>query len=797
MLTAVPTAFDPADSVLFLGSGFSRHAKNIRNTNVPTSRELKSELAKMVRVLPQDYPLQTLADEVASREDLNLYQTLYELFTVTSLTTYQHNLLRLPWRRIYTTNYDDAVEFAHLQSKNAAPSFTYTDSKPPRLKAGSIIHLHGAIRWATEENILQQLVLNEESYVRQHFEKSPWHEELERDRRFCDAFFFVGYSLSDYHISALLLQDPTSRDRTYFVNGRRGDSVFSNRVAQYGRVIAMQAEEFSQLCYRLPKPGSVANTSTLKAFRYLDPFMDKKTLAPPTPVEILNLVTYGTFNYHRFLSAVSSSSYVVPRQQTVDDAVRRLEHAPSLLIHSRLGNGKSIFLYSLAYKLSEIGYSCFLCRPTPMLLQRDLDVLKKLRRIALFFDSHHSAIDLMDRLRELPARTRFIVAARSSTLDLRRHVFQRIFAAPLASLNLDRIDEEDKTAFKRILDRSGVRVQDLEQVIRQSRNFREIVTTLYDNTVISKKIQQELGPLLEDRDSRNVLVATHLFKFIGEEATPSVLRDVTGSDPYSVMIRFPGFARDILGLDDPDLESKSALFSEYIIQRHVKTQDVTDCAYLILVAAVKRKTNPRYQAVLSKLMRYSELSRALHRDPHRSDALAKLFAELSRDDTVNREPLFWLQYAILMRDREELLLAEGFIRTAYARAKDIPAFQTYQIDTYALKLLMLVEQEIGDPECVQRFAQILDKVERVGYMISDENHVLHAVAAVGGIEAFLSRRLGALSLTERRTLSHQLRAVAGELGQLSSSDQERTESEKVRASLDRADALLIGGDDET
>ena len=749
----------------------------------------------MVRVHPQDYPLQTLADEVASREDLSLYQTLYELFTVTSLTMYQHTLLRLPWRRIYTTNYDDAVEYAYLQGKNEAPSFTCTDHKPRRLRAGSIVHLHGAIRWATEENVLQQLVLNEESYVRQHFAKSPWHEELERDRRFCEAFYFVGYSLNDYHISALLLQDPISRNRTYFVNGRRArDSVFSNRVSQYGRVIAMEAKEFSQLCSRLPKPKSVASISTLKAFRYLDPFMDKRTLAAPTPMEILNLVTYGTFNYHRFLSAVASSSYVAPRQQAVDDAIRRLDHAPSLLVHSHLGNGKSIFLYSLAYKLSEIGYSCFLCRSTPMLLQRDIDALMGLRRIALFFDSHHSAIDMIDRLRELPARTRFIVAVRSSTLDLRRHVFEQKFAAPLEVLNLDPIDKEDKTAFGRILDRSGVRVQGLEEVIRRSSNFREIVTTLYDNADIRKKIQQELGPLLENCDSRNVLVATHLFKFIGEEATPSVLRDVTGSDPYSVLIRFPEFARDILGLDDPNMESKSALFSEYIIQRHVKTKYVTDCAYLILVAAAQRKANPRYQAVLSKLMRYSELSRALHRDPHRSDALARLFAELSRDDTVNREPLFWLQYAILMRDREELLAAEGFIATAYARAQDIPAFRTYQIDTYALKLLMLVEQELGEPKCVKRFGQIVDRIARVEYMISDENHVLHAVASVGGIEEFVSRRLCALSPTERRTLSQRVRAVAAELDKLSTCDQERTESEKIRASLDRADDLLIGGD---
>ena len=513
---------------------------------------------------------------------------------------------------------------------NTAPSFTYTDPKPSRLRNGSIIHLHGAIRWATEENILSQLILNEESYVRQHFEKTAWYEELERDRRFCHAFFFVGYSLSDYHISALLLQDPTSRDKTYFINGPKPDSVFLNRIAKYGRPLRINAQGFTELCRNLPPPDSAQDLHKLKAFRYLDPFLDKKTLTPPTPVEILNLVTYGTFSYHRFLSAASSSSYVAPRQQSVDDAIQRLERASSLLVHSHLGNGKSIFQYSLAYRLSQNGYSCLICRPNAIFAPRDLDALRNASKVALFFDSHHSAIDLIDGLRSLPPETKFIIAVRSSTLELRRHVFENKFALPLEDVSLDRISGEDKAILRNILDRSGVRVVDLEHVIRSSNNFREIVATLYDNT------------------------------------------------------------------------------------------------------------------------------------------------------------------QILMRSREELAIAEKFIVTAYARAKENPTFRTYQIDTYALMLFMLIEQEANASERVARFAQIMDRLERVRSMIGDENHVLHAVSAVAGVEGFVTKRLGALSTPERQTLGNGLRAVCEELDKLSNYDRERTDSDGVRASIDRATELLVG-----
>ena len=396
----------------------------------------------------------------------------------------------------------------------------------------------------------------------------------------------------------------------------------------------------------------------------------------------------------------------------------------------------------------------------------------------------------MDGLRDLPPETRFIVAVRSSILDLRRHVFESKFPLPLGSLGLDRIDTEDKRALRNILDQSGVRVADLDHVINKSTSFRDIVATLYDNTQIRAKITAELEPLLSDPHAKSVLVVTHLFRFIGEEPISSVLRQVTGSDPYSTMIKFPEIARDILGMDDDDLESKSALFSEYIIQSHVGTQSVMDCVFLLVVAAVRRKAEPRYQAILGKLMRYSELSRVLNNDPKRSDALKALFERLALDRRVNLEPLFWLQYAILMRNREELTVAEKFIVTAYARARENPGFRTYQLDTYALKLLMLMERELETSGHVTRLAQILDKFERVRHMIGDENHVLHAVSAVRGTESFVARRLGAMATAEKRALGDCLGAVCEELDGLSGYDRDRTEADEVRASIERAMGLL-------
>lgn len=791
MSSKKPKEIDVSGSVLFLGSGFSQNAKNICNRNLPTGRGLRDEFARLLSIDPNEYDLKTLADEMASRQDFNLYQTLYEIFTVKELQKHQSDILRLPWQRIYTTNYDDAVEFAYLQNNNKAPSFNFDDKKPRKLPNGSVIHLHGVIRSTTEENVLDQLVLNENAYIRQHFEKSPWYDDFDRDLRFCSACFFVGYSLADYHISALLMQNPTVREKTYFVTRETYDQIFASRVKPYGTILPIGVAGFAELCHTLPKLGPISDPHALKAFRYLDPFKDKKVLSPPTAIEIQNLVTYGTFNYQRCLSTLPGPKYVVPRQKLAVEAAAQLRDARCLLVHSRLGNGKSIFLHILAHKLSEQGYHCFWCRPNPLTLQQDLELLKTFKKLAIFFDSYNTAVDLIAQLTELPSEAKFIVAVRTGVQEVRLHEIQSRLPTPLERVNLNGIQKQDTDDFKKLLDQSGIRALDLEQVIDQCKDFREVVVALYDNKKIREKISAELTPLLKNRNFRNVFVVSHLLKWLGQDVDAAFLRSVTQSDAYAEIARFREIAGDVFALDDDKVQVRSAMFSEYLIQNHLTTSDIIEGVYPIIIEAVKRKAERRYQATLSSLMRFSVLDRALRNDLNRLGPLISLFDRLHRDIDVNQEPLFWLQYSILMTAAGDLPAAESFIRTAYARASASPGFQTFQIDTYAIKLLLQTEQSDGDANKVTRFDQIIEKMERVRSMIGDESRRSHAVQVLEGIEPFVSARISAFSTAEMNTLIYHLNLLIENLDQLSPEDRAYTGSDQVRASVVRAKERIL------
>ena len=520
---------------------------------------------------------------------------------------------------------------------------------------------------------------------------------------------------------------------------------------------------------------------------------DRKSLAPPTAIEVLNLVTYGTFNYQRCLSTLPGGEYVVPRHSLAQEAASHLEEARCLLIHSRIGNGKTIFVHVLAHLLSERGYRCFASRSNAAILPGDVEILSSFKsdKMAIFFDSYNDAIDLIEQLSELPAQTKFIVTVRTGVQEVRLHEIHSRLPSPLKRVNLNGLRREDRKGFVRLLDRSGIRAVDLERVIDKSNDFRDIVLALYGNDDIKKKINEEFSPLLNDQDFKQVFVVSHLLKWIGQDVDAGFVRSVTQKDAYAAVAKFRETSADIFALGDDDIEIRSAIFSEYLVQNHVGTEDFADSVHSILIEAVKRKAERRYQAILSGLMRFSILNRALVNNPNRIDALRVLFDRLRRDKDMNLEPLFWLQYSILMTEAEDLKSAEGFIRTAYSRAEKSPGFQTFQIDTYALKLFLLLEQREKDAPVVSRFEEINEKFERVRSIIGEPDRRYHAIQVLEGIEPFVAARIQHLSTGEKNVLVYHMNLLNDILANLPSDDQIATGSKDIQFSISRAKRRIL------
>ena len=796
-MQATLTEIDYEGSVLFLGAGFSQSARNIKGTNLPTGRDLKNRFAELVGVSPDDYDLPTLADAVVDAPNVNLRNLLYETFTVSQLTNQQKHVLDRPWLRIYTTNYDDSIELFYQKTRRGAPSFGYRDPKPRRLPNGTVIHLHGMIRDISDGNVLDQLIISEEAYVRQHFETSLWYDEFIRDLKVCSACYFVGYRLNDYHISAILMQNPSFRDKTFFITEPSPDPLSARIMAKYGQVMAIGMDSFSEVCKTRPATLPLnSDPHSLRLFRYLDPLKDKKTLVPPTTVEILNLLRYGAFNYQRCISTLPKAQYVVPRQALANEAAEKLTTARCLLVHSRIGNGKTTFLYILAHTLFEKGYRCFLCKfnhPTQSYphLRRDIRVLKDLGNAIIFFDSYDTAIELADSLLKSLPNVKFVVSVRTGVQNVRYHEILDELPDPIQSVNLNGIRRTDVEDFRKLLDGIGISADEQRRLVQHKNDFRDVMLALFDNTKVRSGILEALRPLLDDPEYKRVFIVCHLLKWVGQEADDALIRIVTRSDPYVQIRRYPDVSADIFSFDDDNFGVRSSILSEYLIKQHLTAEDVIDWIYRIVVEAVKRKSERRNRMVLTRLMRFSPLYRAFRNDVRRLDRLTDLFERWRRDDLISKEPLFWLQYAILKTEANDLELAELFIETAYSRAREIPEFRTYQIDTYALRLLLILESRSTDGGPVTRFDRIIDKLEQVRPMIGEVRYRWHAVQVLAELEPFVSLRATSMSNAEQIALTYQMRLLLQQIGLLSDEARDETGAAKVKKKIERSIEAIV------
>lgn len=125
---------DPTTSILFLGSGFSLGANNIAGANPPNGSGLRRHFIDTLK-LPADtnYDLQILTEEFANDDRQKLRDELYQIFRIASVDHAQTAVLDEPWRRIYTTNYDDIVEVHRQSKKQPRNDFDVSEPIPNRL----------------------------------------------------------------------------------------------------------------------------------------------------------------------------------------------------------------------------------------------------------------------------------------------------------------------------------------------------------------------------------------------------------------------------------------------------------------------------------------------------------------------------------------------------------------------------------------------------------------------------------------------------------------------------------------
>lgn len=107
-------------ALLFVGAGFSRGAVNLSGNDFALGTDLGTELSKEAG-LPPGLALDDAAELYVDKfgED-KLISILMTAFSAKGVAGYQEQVASIPWRRVYTTNYDDVFETAAPRLANGS-----------------------------------------------------------------------------------------------------------------------------------------------------------------------------------------------------------------------------------------------------------------------------------------------------------------------------------------------------------------------------------------------------------------------------------------------------------------------------------------------------------------------------------------------------------------------------------------------------------------------------------------------------------------------------------------------------
>ncbi|MES2041430.1 MAG: SIR2 family protein [Pseudomonadota bacterium] len=781
---------DPNSSVLLFGAGFSFESENILGKRPPNGSALRRHFISALGLPPDtEYDLPVLSDEFAEQDNNRLFQELYNIFRIRSIGPNQSSILSENWLRIYSTNYDDTVEIFRINNSIALNSFDSSDPIPTKLPKNSIIHLHGSIRAATPENIRESLVLGQSSYVRQYLEKSPWYSQFQADIKFASKIFIVGYSLVDYHISALLLQNPEIAKRTFFIQGPTHDDLFVRRTKNYGETLFIGLDGFASGIKKLPRPRPISDITSLKGFRYFDPQRDKKSIKAPTASEISDLLIFGAFNYLRCVSTLPNQSYVISRSEEIKKLHCEIEVNKSIIVDSRLGNGKSIFIYLALIELSANGYSCFVFKENTANLEEEINLIKVVPKSVIFFENYTSSQDFILKLQSDLPNAKFIFEIRTSIVEVRYHEIDKNIPKPYARIGLNRLSESDLDAFKNLCGAAGLGSAQIRKGITSS-EMRDILLEIFESNNIRDKITKTLEPIFTSGPRRKILLLATLLSRFQVFTEPSFIKIVTGFDPYKEFHDIKEVSDELFEITLDEFRVRSSVFSEYAVQNLLDTGEIIECIVNAALAAASRKSERVYRVLMSNLIQYSNIKHVLKRHSDSTALVIGIYERLRYDIRTNNEPLFWLQYAILMVENKNLLTAWEFIETAYDCAHDRTGFQTYQIDTQAFRILLLSETENPSGSQVVKFEEILRYVEIINTMLNEESHRDFAIRVLNNIHLFLKKRATDLTAFEKTAMLAWLSTLTSTLNNLPTVYRANSGSDQISMSIESSKLFL-------
>lgn len=708
-------------SILFLGAGFSAEAINTNNDPIKDVSGLIADLLGKVGIKsPDDYDLDTAAEEFQSvHGDEATIKALHQNFRTKTYTTDQSIIVTQPWRRIYTTNYDDVIET--ICSDSRKPLTKHNVSGPvsqPMPGTTQLLHIYGDITNASPSEFASAFLLSERQRDNSPFLKSPWMRAFQNDILAASSVVFVGFSLSDIDIRRLLGSLPSEVLRKiHFITHPDEKRPVLTRMTKFGTAHNIGLSALATYL-RVSRPGAPITSYTTLPVSMQEVLYTPKIVASISATDIERLLISGAPEIEKLSQADISAgvgSYTISRSRhAYQRAGNNATCAMPILVNGDIGNGKTIFADQIGYLYAQKSYRIFKFQREPENIGNVMAYLQSLEDAALLiFD------DVM-RFPKLPAailglrKSNLIILAtvRTNFLDTSSSaVKSRLDNVTTVDIDLDSPSREEATRMVAYLAVNGLLgkyadLSDSEKLDFVERKcggqIRDIVLSLYETGKLHDRVEELLINVQKlDANAQSLIIFSAVLTWAGYRELSEIwllteLLDYPGAfEELRALLRQNGLG-GLVKIDAGDLSVRSPALAEFILKRIFNLETILDVVKRALFSVDKFFRDEDDLIKMAKgLLKFSVYGRIIRND--RQNAIVETFYNDCRLLSFAAEdPLFWVQRSICAMNDRQFDISFRFIDHAYGLARGRKSgFDTYQIDNHKARVLLTQARENG------------------------------------------------------------------------------------------------------
>lgn len=723
------------NAILFVGAGFSLESINVDGYKLP----LAKDLAKIISKENSRYFQSIGADEnyikqVENCDDLmissdiflkevpqknNLLNILKRTFSVKEVTDEQVSICKNSWRKIYTTNYDNAIELASLKSGKTITSLDLTDDTGKYRRHKDIcLHINGKIDGANERDLDNKIKLTTSSYLSSdQFLNSPWYSQFKNDIEHCSAIFFVGYSMYDLDVQKILFNNKEIKSKTFFIT-RENSSKFDNyKLSIFGNILNIGINGFSKILNELSNDGKkeVEIVSSMEMYQnQLDNYEIRDFY-------ISKFMLFGNVSNHYIDQCTLTNDYdrrFIYRKE-IEEIKNNILSGDNVIITSDLGNGKTILVKILMSIMTRVGFNCYLYSSNEYSFTKDIEILSNNKnKNIIFIDNYDNSIDeLKYILEQSHENIQVVITARHYGYENTKELLLPIGLNKFKNYNLDYLLDDEVDSFINIVDNLGAwgdkaglskkrKLHGLDDEAKKQLSI--LLLSVLESESIKTKINEITNNIFKNKGYKETIFAILLIDIIGHNMDRSIISDMAMNNVIfsTDFIENKGVI-NLFRIEKGLIKTRSSTLSRFLISNQFEPMYIANQLLEIVNNLNKNSSDTKdssWQKIIKSLLRFSIVEKVL---PQKRSAIKFYYEKLKVIiPRLIKEPHYWVQYAMSVIPFKDYPNASIYLETAYSLAElKGSEYHTNNINTQQARLFFLKGLECKGAESFDLFTK--------------------------------------------------------------------------------------------